>query len=158
MDALLDTSVLIDLWRKHPPALSWAEAQRELVVGIHILVAMELVEGVRNNQELAHLDRLLAGYEVEYLAPSDCAWASEQHRRLRLSHGVGLLDALIASSAVRLSVPLYTLNLKHFQPLPTTAGRKGDTPLLGRIKTPHPSGSGRSAPPPTPHPDRPAGR
>ncbi len=118
MDALLDTSVLVDLWRRHPAALSWAEAQRELAIGIHVLVAMELVEGARDNQELAHLERLLASYEVVFLIPSDCAWAFEQHRRLRLSHGVGVLDALIASSAVRLNVPLYTLNLKHFQSLP----------------------------------------
>jgi predicted nucleic acid-binding protein len=118
VDALLDTSVLVDLWRKHPPALSWAEAQRELVIGVHVLVGMELVEGVRNSRELAHLDRLLADYDVVFLTPSDCVWASEQHRRLRLGHGVGVLDALIASSAVRLNVPLYTLNLKHFQSLP----------------------------------------
>jgi predicted nucleic acid-binding protein len=118
MDALLDTSVLVDLWRRHPAALSWAETQRELVIGIHVVVGMELVEGVRDNQELAYLDRLLAGYEVVYLTQSDCAWAREQHRRLRLSHGVGLLDVFIASSAVRLDIPLYTLNLKHFQPLP----------------------------------------
>lgn len=118
MDALLDTSVLVDLWRRHPPALAWAEAQRQLVVGIHVLVAMELVEGVRDSRELALLEGLLAGYEVVYLTPADCMWASEQHRRLHLSHGVGVMDALIASSAIRLDVPLYTLNLKHFQLLP----------------------------------------
>ncbi len=118
VDALLDTSVVVDLWRRHPPALSWAEAHREFVIGIHVLVAIELVDGVRGSEELVHIDRLLVGYEVVYLTPSDCAWASEQHRRLRLSHGVGVIDALIASSAVRLDTPLYTLNLKHFQPLP----------------------------------------
>lgn len=118
MDALLDTSVLVDLWRKQPSAIAWATAHRNLSIGIHVLVEMELVEGVRNNQELAQLSRLLIDYEIVFLTPSDCAWASEQHRQLRLSHGVGLLDALIASGAVRLNVPLYTLNLKHFQPLP----------------------------------------
>jgi predicted nucleic acid-binding protein len=69
-------------------------------VDVHVLVGMELVEGVRDNRELAELNRLLTDYEVVLLTPSDCAWASEQHRRLRLSHGVGVLDALIASSAV----------------------------------------------------------
>jgi len=29
-----------------------------------------------------------------------------------------MIDALIAAPAARLSVPLYTLNLKHFQALP----------------------------------------
>jgi predicted nucleic acid-binding protein len=118
VDALLDTSVLVDLWREHPPAMTWAAAHRDLAIGIHVLVEMELVEGARNNQELAQLRHLLNDYEVVFLTPADCAWASAQHRQFRLSHGVGLLDALIASSAVRLNVPLYTLNLKHFQPLP----------------------------------------
>lgn len=118
MDALLDTSILVDLWRKQPQALSWASSQREIVIGIHVLVGMELIEGARDKSELEHLNRLLASYEVAYLTPSDCAWASEQHRRFWLSHNVGLLDALIASSTARLNIPLYTLNLKHFQPLP----------------------------------------
>jgi predicted nucleic acid-binding protein len=118
VEALLDTSILVDLLRNHPPALLWARTQQPLVIGIHVLVSMELVEGVRDKQELAHVNRLLGGYEVVFLTPSDCAWASDQHRRLRLSHGVGMLDALIASGAVRLGIPLYTLNLKHFQTLP----------------------------------------
>lgn len=79
---------------------------------------MELVEGVRDNQELAHLNRLLADYETVLLTPADCVWASEQHRKFRLSHSVGMIDALIASSAVRLRIPIYTLNLKHFKSLP----------------------------------------
>jgi len=35
-----------------------------------------------------------------------------------LSHGIHLQDVMIASVAVRLDVPLYTLNLKHYEPLP----------------------------------------
>jgi len=66
--------------------------------------------------DLSH--RMLARYELVYLTLSDCIWAVEQHRQFRLSHGVGLLDALIASSAARFNVPLYTLNLKHLEPLP----------------------------------------
>jgi predicted nucleic acid-binding protein len=34
-----------------------------------------------------------------------------------LSHGVGIMDCLIASVSYRLQVPLYTRNLKHFTPL-----------------------------------------
>lgn|SRR5574341_42866 len=118
VDALIDTSVLVDLSRGDPKAREWAAGQGERVLGLHVLVSMELAEGVRDKEELARVDRMLARYELVYLTPSDCIWAVGQHRRFRLSHGVGLLDALIASSAVRLNIPLYTLNLKHFQPLP----------------------------------------
>jgi predicted nucleic acid-binding protein len=35
-----------------------------------------------------------------------------------LSHGVGVLDCLIAAIAIRLGNPFYTFNLKHFQVMP----------------------------------------
>lgn len=33
--------------------------------------------------------------------------------RYRLSHGVGMMDCLIASTSARLQIPLFTRNLKH---------------------------------------------
>lgn len=41
-----------------------------------------------------------------------------QFGRFYLSHGVEMTDVMIASVAVRLSVPLYTLNIRHYAPLP----------------------------------------
>jgi len=41
-----------------------------------------------------------------------------------LRHNIQLQDALIASVAVRLAVPLHTANLKHFQPLPAVDAKK----------------------------------
>jgi len=50
-------------------------------------------------------------------SPEDFDWAIRQALRLRLSHNVGPMDCLIASSAHRLGLPLYSRNLKHFAPL-----------------------------------------
>jgi hypothetical protein len=118
VDGLLDTSILIDLWRGYPPAVDWADAHRDLDFGIHVLVRMELVEGAQNSADFAQVDRILMGYQIIYLTASDCAWAAEQHQQMRLSHGIGVLDTLIASSTMRLKLPLYTMNVKHFAPLP----------------------------------------
>jgi predicted nucleic acid-binding protein len=41
----------------------------------------------------------------------------EAQMRYELSHGVGMMDCLIASVSYRLQLPLYTHNLKHFAPL-----------------------------------------
>lgn len=41
-----------------------------------------------------------------------------QLARFYLSHGAHLQDVMIASVAARLAVPLYTLNVKHYEPLP----------------------------------------
>lgn len=39
-------------------------------------------------------------------------------RRLHLSHGLGLVDSLIAATALSLNVPLCTFNVKHFRHIP----------------------------------------
>jgi len=47
-----------------------------------------------------------------------------QLARFHLSHGIALHDAMIASVSARLAVPLYTMNLKHFEPLPGVEAEK----------------------------------
>lgn len=42
--------------------------------------------------------------------PADCDRAPELFLEHHLSHGVGLLDVLIAQTALALKVPLYTFN------------------------------------------------
>jgi hypothetical protein len=49
---------------------------------------------------------------------ADCARALSEFTVYHLSHGLGLLDALIAASAVGLSVTLYTFNDKHYRMIP----------------------------------------
>ena len=52
-----------------------------------------------------------------YLTQADLDWAMQTQMRYELSHGVGMMDCLIASVSHRLQLPLYTHNLKHFTPL-----------------------------------------
>jgi predicted nucleic acid-binding protein len=51
------------------------------------------------------------------LLPEDYDWAIRKSLELKLSHNAGAWDCLIGAVAHRLQVPLYTPNLKHFQPL-----------------------------------------
>ena len=62
-------------------------------------------------------------------------WAMRQTASFHLSHGIQLQDAMIASVAARLAVPLYTTNLKHFQPLPSV---DANTLLLRMARTSKP--------------------
>ncbi len=72
-----------------------------------------------------HGDRhLLRQFRIEHPTEDDNRWAMRQVAHLYLSHSVQLADAMIASVAVRLAVPLYTTNLKHFQPLPAVDAQK----------------------------------
>jgi predicted nucleic acid-binding protein len=113
--ALLDTSILIDLLRRFSPAMIWFATQTDL--GISSVVWLELLQGAQNTlaqQKSQQLLRQLAKIEI---ANDDMDWAIKQLIRYNLSHNVGAMDCLIASTSYRLQMPLYTQNLKHFTPI-----------------------------------------
>ena len=115
MTGLLDTAVLVDILRAFSPAIEWLSRQERL--GVSPVVWLEILEGAENAREQARAVDLLRHFEKIEVAPTDFDWAIQQALRLRLSHNVDMMDCLIASSAQRLEVPLFTRNLKHFQPM-----------------------------------------
>jgi predicted nucleic acid-binding protein len=75
------------------------------------------VYGASGKTGQAAAKALLNRFEMAYLTPNDMDWAMGQMERLRLSHGIGINDCLIASVAYRLQIPLYSHNLKDMQAL-----------------------------------------
>jgi hypothetical protein len=124
IDAVLDTSVLIDLLRAFPAAKSWFAGLGRQRLAITPVVWMETVQGAVNREKRAQAIRFLRGFRVEHPTEDDNRWAMLQSARFHLSHSIQLQDAMIASVAARLAVPLYTTNLKHFQPLPSVNAKK----------------------------------
>jgi len=113
---LLDSDVVIDLLREYPPAVAWLNTLgEEEEIALPGFVVMELVQGCRNKEEQQHLCRAIIPYGVVWLTPDDCDRALEVFLKYRLSHGAGLLDVLIAQTAIALGVPLYTFNQKHYR-------------------------------------------
>ncbi len=114
---LVDTDILIDVQRGHPPALAWFGSLAELpsVVGF---VVMELIQDARNAQELQQALKLVAPFSIVWPTENDCRRALADFTTYRLSHGVGLLDSMIAACAVGNSATLYTFNNKHYQAVP----------------------------------------
>lgn len=79
---------------------------------------LEIIQGARGGKtEQAAHKRILDLFALEYPTQVDMDWAMNQLLRYRLSHSVDANDCLIASVALRLSIPLYTRNLKHMTPL-----------------------------------------
>jgi predicted nucleic acid-binding protein len=76
------------------------------------------LQGATDATKRAQAIRFLRQFLVEHPTPDDNRWAMLQLGRFYLSHGIHLQDVMIASVAVRLGVPLYTQNLKHYAPLP----------------------------------------
>lgn len=124
IDAILDTSVLIDLLRAFPPATEWFASLGRQRAAITPVVWMETIQGASNREKRAQAIRFLRQFRIEHPTEDDNRWAMRQLAHFHLSHGIQLQDAMIASVAARIAVPLYTTNLKHFQPLPSVAAKK----------------------------------
>jgi predicted nucleic acid-binding protein len=114
---LLDTDVLIDVQRGHPPALAWFGSLVDLpaVPGI---VVMELIQDARNDREVRQALKLVAPFRIVWPTEADCTRALSDFTAYHLSHNLGLLDALIAACAVGLYATLSTFNVKHYQVVP----------------------------------------
>jgi predicted nucleic acid-binding protein len=114
---LLDTDVLIDVQRGHPPAVAWFSSQTQ-PLAVPGFVVMELIQAARNSAELHGARKLVAPFPVVWPTEADCARALADLTTLRLSHSLGLIDAVIAATAVGQNATLCTFNLKHYRAVP----------------------------------------
>jgi predicted nucleic acid-binding protein len=117
VQGILDTSVVIDIYRGFEPAVEWLNSNRDVAVGIASIVWLEAVEGAQNKRNQNKIVSLLKKFEIVYLNQDDQIWAMRQLSIYQLSHQVGFDDYLIAAPCHRLGLTLYTRNLKHFIPL-----------------------------------------
>lgn len=122
--AILDSNIVIDLLHQHTDAINWFSSFQMTPVAITPIIWMEVVEGARNVIEKERIIRFLKRFQIEHPTTADNNWAMAQFSQFRLSHYVDWEDTMIASVAVRLSVPLYTLNVRHFRVLPGVDVRK----------------------------------
>jgi predicted nucleic acid-binding protein len=111
---LFDTDVAVDILRKHPPAIAWLQGLGTTPIGLPGLVAMELVQGCRNKSEQQAVERFYGLYSLYWPTESDCVRAIADFSAYRLSHSLGLLDSLIANTAVGMDEELATFNIKHY--------------------------------------------
>ncbi|MCL4255012.1 MAG: PIN domain-containing protein [Anaerolineae bacterium] len=111
---IVDSTVIIHLYRKYSPAINWAKSLTTQL-GITTISWLEVVVGAPSKAGLATSKVIMNQFNLVHLTTSDQDWAIQQLEKYRLSHGIGLNDCLIASIAFRLQVPIYTHNLKHME-------------------------------------------
>lgn len=111
---LVDTDVLIDIQRGHPPAIAWFAALTA-PPAVPGFVVMELIQDARNSNEVRQALKLVAPLTVVWPSDADCGRALRDFATGHLSHKLGLLDALIAACAVGRSATLLTFNVKHYK-------------------------------------------
>jgi predicted nucleic acid-binding protein len=111
---LLDTDVAVDVLRNHPSAISWLQSLGAATLGLPGLVVMELLQGCQNKTEQQRVELFCRPYALCWPTVADCDRALQDFAAFHLSNSLGLLDALIAHTAVGLNEPLATFNVKHY--------------------------------------------
>jgi len=121
---LVDTSVLIDYLRDSPNSSEWCEARMGQLF-VSVATAAELFAGVQEGAERVSLDRPLQAVTILPITEEIARRGGLYRRDFGRSHGVGLIDALIAATAEVEGLSLATHNIKHF-------------PMLKNVEAPHP--------------------
>lgn len=117
-DFILDSSVVIDLILQNPAALNWSRTVQRFQGAVTPIVIMEVLKGAQNKREMDWLGREISRFVQLPLLKQDSEWAVRQFRDFWLSHQIGINDCLIAAIAARTQLPLYTVNIRDFEPLP----------------------------------------
>lgn len=121
---IVDTDVLIWYSRGYQSAKDLLHSFDRF--SLSVVTYMEIVQGVRNKQELKAFQKALGilnarVIQIDELISTKAMFYVEQYA---LSHSMELADALIGASAVSRQLPLITGNERHYKHLPEIEIRK----------------------------------
>ena len=114
-DKLLDTDVLIWYLKGNQNAYDLIHSIGEFAISA--VTYIELVQGMRNKDELRALKRALKQWRVKtiYMSEEISALALFYVEEYFLSHSMQLADALIGATCATYGMILYTANDKHYR-------------------------------------------
>ena len=115
---LIDTDVFIWLLRGNDKVASRV-AQCDSVV-LSVITYMELVQGMRNNEEFRLLRETIhrQQWQLEPLSENISHRATVLIETHALSHGLAMADGLIAATAIETGESLLTGTYQHYRALP----------------------------------------
>ena len=76
---------------------------------------MELINGAGNKNELDRINRNTHQFKIALIDDVITQLAIQLLQNYRLSHGLALPDAIIASTAITLELELFTYNIKDYK-------------------------------------------
>lgn len=114
-DKLLDTDILIWYLRGNQNAYELIHSIGEFAISS--VTYMELIQGMRNKDELRALKRALKQWRVKtiYINEEISTLALFYVEEYFLSHSMQLADALIGATSTTYGMILYTANDKHYK-------------------------------------------
>jgi hypothetical protein len=113
---LIDSDILIYIGNKDKQVIQAVkELELKKKLAISIVTEMEMLVGCRNKIEFQKLDKFLKRFSVCKIIESISELGKELIKKYYLSHGLEIPDALIAATALKLEIPLLTMNKKDFR-------------------------------------------
>lgn len=95
---LVDTDVVVDCLRGTAPSREWLQRTSTEALGLPGVVAMELLIGCWNREEIQYLQKFLNTFSIAWPDASEFARAYELLAEHRLTSGMGI-DLLVAPVA-----------------------------------------------------------
>jgi tRNA(fMet)-specific endonuclease VapC len=111
---LCDTSILVEVLNQNTTIIAHLQAIQEENIAINPIIKAELLVGAKNKEEFLLLKNALRKYQYYLLDKAVSKKFDELIASYALSHRLKSPDALIASTAIINSLPLYTLNVADF--------------------------------------------
>ena len=114
-EVLPDSTIVIDLLNRVPAAVEFASGEPASSWLLHPIVEVEVLVGARSRLQLRRLETHLNRMPAAEIEVADLHHCRAFVKRYTLAHGIGWPDCLIAATAMRLGVPVVTLNDRHFR-------------------------------------------
>lgn len=115
---LLDTDILIDVFRNHPPAVAWINSITTQKPALPGYVVLELFAGCHDKSDIQFVQKRIKNFAVLWTDLPNANAILNTFASAHLTHSLGILDALIAATALTHNLPLHTFNQKHFSAVP----------------------------------------
>jgi predicted nucleic acid-binding protein len=115
---IIDTDVLI--WDLRGNTKAQQKIHENIPFSISVVTYIELVQGMRNKQELNTFIKQMTRWDVSIIQINRdiSTRAMILIEEFFLSHSTGLADALIAATCINTSEILLTANTKHYSHIP----------------------------------------
>ncbi len=112
---LCDTNILIEFYKGRADVIETLSAAGVSNLAVSVITVGELYFGARDKRELKSLRENLSLLHQLPIDEEISRLHIELLEKHALAHKLTIPDALIAATALRYSIPLYTLNIKDFR-------------------------------------------
>jgi tRNA(fMet)-specific endonuclease VapC len=115
---ILDTDILVDYLRLHPPALRFFKKLEDKDRKICFLSQFELLQGCDRKIEEQKIGSFLKHFKIIPLTGAIAKTALQTYRTNRWKAYLDIVDSFIAATALAHKLTVVTRNMKHYRQIP----------------------------------------